>query len=211
MKVISANIGKSHTIIWNGKEEKTGIFKKPVEGPVFLGKNGVKGDHVIDTRVHGGSNKACYLYSASHYKYWKKRYPDLDWNWGMFGENLTIDKLDEREIFTGDVFEIGEAVIQIFQPRSPCYKLGIRFNDQEMIQKFIAAGFPGAYVRVLKEGNVQVGDEMILAERFSRSSSIAEVFHLLYKPKANKEQIKMVIDTIAESCQKSYEQKVMES
>ena len=208
MKIISTNIGESRTIQWEGREEKTGIYKYPVDGPIYLGKNGVKGDHVTDTRVHGGSDKACYLYSASRYKFWKKKYPDLDWQWGMFGENLTIDKLDEEEIFAGDVFELGEAVIQIFQPRSPCYKLGIRFEDQGMIQKFITAGYPGAYVRVLKEGNVNVGDEMQLAERFSRSSSIAEIFRLLYKPRANKEQIKIVMAAIAESCQKSYEQKV---
>jgi len=203
MKIISTNIGEPRTLNWNGKEVETGIFKYPVEHPIFLGTEDVVNDHVIDRRYHGGVDKACYLYSANHYKYWNNIYPALEMPWGIFGENLTVEGLHEAEINIGDIFKIGEAVIQATQPRQPCFKLEFRFADRRIVRQFIDSGFSGVYVRVLKNGNVKTGDSMELLER-KQSLSIQKVYKLLYTDIPQKEEvIKSVNDPfIAASCRK---------
>lgn len=203
MIVISTNIGEPKTILWNGKEEQTGIYKYQVNHPIFLGNEDVENDHVMDRKHHGGSDKACYLYSADHYSYWKKFYPELEMPWGMFGENLTVDGLHEHEISISDIFEIGEAVVQATQPRQPCYKLGIRFNEPKVVKQFVESGFSGVYVRVLKNGTVKSGDKMILKEK-SDSVSIQKVFELLYTDNFQEEPLRQALNNpfLAESCRK---------
>ncbi|MCA1759695.1 MAG: MOSC domain-containing protein [Bacteroidales bacterium] len=203
MIVISTNIGEPKTIVWRGKKEQTGIYKYPVEHPIFLGNEDVENDHVMDRKYHGGVDKACYLYSANHYTWWKNFYPELDMPWGMFGENLTVEGLQENEINIGDIFEIGEAVVQATQPRQPCYKLGIRFHDPKVVKQFADSGFPGVYVRVLKNGTVKAGDKMILTEK-SNSVSIQKVFELLYTDNFQEEPLKQALNNpfLAESCRK---------
>jgi MOSC domain-containing protein YiiM len=203
MIVISTNIGEPKTIVWRGKKEQTGIYKYPVEHPIFLGTEDVENDHVIDRKYHGGVDKACYLYSADHYKWWKNFYSELEMPWGMFGENLTVENLQENEINIGDVFEIGEAVVQATQPRQPCYKLGIRFNDPKVVKQFANSGFSGVYVRVLKNGAVKKGDKMNWVEK-TNSISIQKVFELLYTKTFQEEAIKQALNNLflAESCRK---------
>lgn len=150
MRIISTNIGEPRILQHHGKEVKTGLFKFPVGDLIFLGNEDVEKDHVVDRRYHGGVDKACYLYSSDHYEYWQKMYPDLEFNWGMFGENLTVEGLHEAEINIGDVFQIGDAIVQATQPRQPCFKLEFRFNDKEIVRKFVDSAFSGVYVRVLK-------------------------------------------------------------
>mgnify|MGYP001055605337 CR=1 FL=1 len=194
MKVISTNIGNSTTIHWNGKEEQTGIFKYPSNEALFLGKTAVLKDTVIDRVHHAGINKACYLFSAEHYPYWKKMYPKLEWNWGMFGENLTIKGLNEADMRIGDVYKIGAALVQVTQPREPCYKLGVRFGTQEIIRQFIAHGFPGTYVRILKEGEVKTNDELILVERSENTLTVKQFYELLFTKEKDLEIVKLAIN-----------------
>ncbi|MGB5459518.1 MAG: MOSC domain-containing protein, partial [Eudoraea sp.] len=149
MQVLSTNIGNLTKITWNGKVLSTGIFKYPTSSPLVLEKETVANDSIADRRVHGGIHKACYLFSVKHYPYWKKRYPDLEWNWGMFGENLSVTEMDETQIRIGDIYKIGSALVQISQPREPCFKLGVRFGNQQILKEFIEYGFPGTYVKVL--------------------------------------------------------------
>ncbi|WP_461629751.1 MOSC domain-containing protein [Labilibaculum euxinus] len=189
MKVVSTNIGKSVEINYHGQIEKTGIYKYAVDQAIFLGKEDVVKDAVIDRRYHGGADKACYWYSEKHYAFWKDKFPNLDWNYGMFGENLTISDLDEGDIKIGDVFQIGNARVQVTQPRQPCYKLNYRFDCNSMVHQFIDAGFPGIYIRVIEEGEVRKGDELILLERREESLSIREVYNLLYE--SSKDQLKL--------------------
>ncbi|MUP39138.1 MOSC domain-containing protein [Labilibaculum euxinus] len=189
MKVVSTNIGKSVEINYHGQIEKTGIYKYAVDQAIFLGKEDVVKDAVIDRRYHGGADKACYWYSEKHYAFWKDKFPNLDWNYGMFGENLTISDLDEGDIKIGDVFQIGNARVQVTQPRQPCYKLNYRFDCNSMVRRFIDAGFPGIYIRVIEEGEVRKGDELILLERREESLSIREVYNLLYE--SSKDQLKL--------------------
>jgi MOSC domain-containing protein YiiM len=202
MRIISTNIGEPRTFQHNGKQHETGIFKFPVEDGIFLGKEDVTDDHVIDRRYHGGVDKACYLYSADHYPYWQELYPDLEMPWGMFGENLTVEGLQEAQINIGDVFKIGDAVVQATQPRQPCYKLEFRFHDKTIVRKFVDSGFSGVYVRVLKSGKVSAGQKMTLSGR-NVCASIRQVYNWLYSDEFDPE-IKRVINDpfIAASCKK---------
>lgn len=191
MKVVSTNIAEPKTIIWKNKEVQTGLYKKSVE-EIHLGKLGVKGDTVIEKKVHGGVDKACYLYSLDHYSYWKKRYPNLDWSMGMFGENLTVEGLQETELYIGDTFKVGEAIIQISEPRMPCYKFGLRFGTQELLKQFNQTTFSGAYVRVLQEGIVKSNDQIVLIEK-QDETKLSEVFSIFLVEKNNKNLINKVL------------------
>lgn len=180
MKVISTNIAEPTTILWKGKEEKTGIYKKPTDEPIYLGKEDVKGDHVIDRRYHGGIDKACYVYAADHYSYWKDKYPDLDWTYGMFGENLTVDGFDEHQVKIGSIYSLGTAKVQISRPRQPCYKLGVRFGTPKIIKQFIDSLYSGVYMRVVEPGEVKQGDVFVMEEEHTQGISIAELNTVLF-------------------------------
>ncbi|MFT4831341.1 MAG: MOSC domain-containing protein YiiM [Psychroserpens sp.] len=197
MKVIATNISKGTTITWHGKEEKTGIFKTPTPAPIFLGKTDVDKDTVVDRKYHGGLDKACYLFSVDEYEYWKKLYPKLTWDWGMFGENLTIKGLDESKIRIGDIYKIGGALVQISQPREPCYKLGIKFEDQNILKQFIDRSHPGTYVRILKEGFVRQGDSAILEEQSKNTLTVQQFYNLLFAKDKSQKLLQLAINNEA--------------
>ena len=194
MKIISTNLGKATTITWNNKEEKTGIFKYPTNTSLTLETNDVADDTVIDRVHHGGINKACYLFSADYYSYWKKLYPNLDWDWGMFGENLTIEGFNEAHIRVGDIYKIGTALVQVTEPREPCYKLGIRFENQSVLKKFIEHGHPGTYIKILEEGEVKKGDTLVLVEQSKNELTVQHFFELLYAKKKSKEVLQLFMN-----------------
>lgn len=207
MKIISTNIAKPTTIEWQGQQVETGIYKYAVQNPIFLGFEDVANDHVIDRRYHGGSDKACYMYSSDHYLFWQNKYPNQDWEWGMFGENLTVCGLNESEIRIGDRFQIGDAVVQVTQPRQPCFKLGVRFGDQSVVSDFWTLPFPGVYVRVLLQSEVKTGDEIIRIESNPESLSVSQVFSIFHSNKENLELMQKAIAEpfIAESCRRNIE------
>lgn len=180
MKVISTNLGEPTKINWNGKQTLTGIYKYPVDQPIYLDTEDVQGDTVVDRKYHGGIYKACYLFSADHYDHWKAKYPQLEWDWGMFGENLTVQGLDESQLRIGSTYRLGTALVQISQPREPCYKLGIRFGDQGILKQFIDHGRPGTYIRVLEPGTVSKGDSMELVTASESPLTIAQFYELLF-------------------------------
>lgn len=197
MKIISTNIGKPTTFIWNGKEETTGIYKKPTDKPIFLTKNDVIDDEVSNRLNHGGYYKACYVFSAEQYPYWKNLYPHLDWTWGMFGENLTVSGFDERKVYLGDIFKVGEALVQVSQYREPCYKLGHKFGTSEVIKQFVHHGFGGTYLSILEEGYVDIKDEFKLVEREQESLSVAALFHLVFSKEKDLELLKIAANSRA--------------
>ncbi|WP_308992697.1 MOSC domain-containing protein [Mariniflexile litorale] len=180
MQIRSTNIAKPTTFIWNGKEEITGIYKTPTNNPIYLTKNEVIGDEVSDRKHHGGLYKACYMFSVEQYPYWKKLYPNLNWNWGIFGENLTVSNFNETQVFLGDVYKVGEALVRIAQYREPCYKFGYKFGTQAVLKQFIEHGYGGTYLSILKEGTVAVNDEFILVKRPENSLTVAQLFHLAF-------------------------------
>jgi len=189
MKIIATNIGIERTIQWKNITYNTGIFKEPIDKPIFLDSRGVQGDHINNLKVHGGLDKACYGYGENYYDYWKQLYPNLNWTFGMFGENLTISDVDEAEIKIGDIYKLGETIVQISQPRQPCNKFAAKFGSTDLIKQFIDFEHPGIYLRVIQGGNVQVGDEFKLDLRNEKALSLQQIFQLVYskKDKVNKE------------------------
>lgn len=195
MKIISTNIANPTTFIWEGKEVTTGIYKKPTDVPIFLDKEDVRGDIVADRRVHGGEYKACYLFSFNQYDYWRDLYPNLDWTYGMLGENLTVEGLDEKSIYVGDIFKVGEATVQVTIPREPCFKFAYKFNSNDVIQQFIDRGYPGTYVRVLEKGSVKAGDTFELLEASKEQISMFDFFKLLFAEDKNKAHIDTLLNS----------------
>ena len=176
MKIISTNIGERQDIDWKGKTITTGIFKFPVNTPVFLDKEEVKGDAICNRKHHGGLAQAVYGYSQSHYEYWKTQYTALDWQYGMFGENLTIDNLEETEIHVGDTFRVGECILEATKQRDPCVKLGVRFNDMKIVKQFWNTTMCGVYFKVVQTGNVKVGDTFEPISKCSKNPTIADLY-----------------------------------
>ncbi|MDN3492523.1 MOSC domain-containing protein [Winogradskyella bathintestinalis] len=193
MEIISTNIAQPQTFQWHGKEVTTGIYKKPIDVPIHLEKDRVRSDEVSDRKVHGGEFKACYLFSANQYPYWQNLYPNLDWTYGMLGENLTVKNLDEKQLYIGDKYKVGNALIQITQPREPCFKFAHKFGSEAVLQQFIDHGYSGTYVRVLEVGTVKNGDLFQLVERSNNSLSIFHLFKLLYAEHKNKKHISVLL------------------
>ena len=158
MKIIATNIGERKEIIWKKKKVHTGIFKFPVDESIFLDSEEVRGDEISDRKYHGGIYQAVYGYSLKHYEYWKNFYPNLEWSFGMFGENLTIDDLEETKIHVGDTFKVGEAIVEATLQRDPCFKLGVRFNDMKIVKQLWNTTKCGVYFKVIKTGFVKEGD-----------------------------------------------------
>ena len=182
IKVLSVNVGLPKQIVSGEKTVTTGIFKTPVSGQVKVNKLNLDGDAQADLSVHGGPNKAVYAYPSEHYAFWKSEFPDRALPWGMFGENLTLDGLLENDAHIGDHFRIGTAVLMVTQPRTPCYKLGIKFGCEGMMARFLASGRTGFYFAVAGEGEIRAGDTAELVEHGRNQISISTLLHLYYGP-----------------------------
>lgn len=178
MTLISINIGIPREIIHDGRAIMTGIFKVPVTGAVLLRRLNLDGDGQADLRVHGGLDKAVYAYPFEHYAFWARELGRDGFPYGQFGENFTVEGLLEETVNIGDVFRIGEACVQVTQPRSPCFKLGIRLGDENFPARFAVANRTGFYLRVLAEGRVTAGDVIARIEHAPGSMSVREVFRL---------------------------------
>jgi MOSC domain-containing protein YiiM len=178
MKLISLNIGLPREVDWNGITISTGIFKEPVAGRVIARKTDLDGDRQADLSVHGGELKAVYAYPVEHYAYWRKKLHASDLSFGAFGENFTTEGILENDIHIGDQLAIGAAQFVVSQPRLPCFKLGIRFDDPMMVKRFLESGRSGFYLAVLREGEVGAGDEITIAARDPKQVSIAEIMRL---------------------------------
>lgn len=178
MKVISVNVGMPREVMWHGRRVTTGIFKEPVQGRVALRKLNMDGDGQADLSVHGGEHKAVYCYQLGHYGYWKAELPGRELPLGMFGENFTVDGPLEDSVFLGDRYSVGTAEVVVTQPRLPCYKLGIKFGDDDMVKRFFNARRTGFYLAVTREGEVGVGDEMRLVSSNPNRVPLSEIMRL---------------------------------
>lgn len=178
MKLISINIGQPREVEWHGHKVTTGIFKEPVAGPVMVRTLNLEGDKQADLSVHGGVDKAVYAYPAEHYDYWRGELPDMDLPWGMFGENLTIEGLVEVDVNIGDHFRLGRAELVATQPRLPCFKLGLKFGRDDMVKRFLASRRTGVYFKVVREGPIQIGDELERLRRDENDVTIADITRL---------------------------------
>jgi MOSC domain-containing protein YiiM len=176
MKIVTTNIGVKREIDWKGKTVATGVFKFPVATPIFLDIVEVTGDEITDREHHGGVLQAIYGYSLKHYDFFKPLYPNLEWQLGMFGENLTIDDIDETKIHQGDTFKVGGAILEATVQRNPCYKLGIRFNDMKIVKQFWNTSMCGVYFKVLQTGFVKAGDEFTQLKSCPENPTIADLY-----------------------------------
>ena len=178
MRVASVNVGMPREVEWDGRTVVTGIFKSPVAAKLSVRRLNLDGDGQADLAVHGGPDKAVYAYPSEHYGPWGERL-GRELTPGIFGENLTTEGLLEDAVHIGDEFRVGTARLVVTQPRLPCFKLGIRFEDPGMVKSFLQAGKPGIYFAVLQEGAVGPGDPIErLAEDGSRIT-VAEMFRLV--------------------------------
>ena len=175
MKIIALNVGLPRVVRWKGLEVSTAIFKAPVAGPVMLRKLDLDGDRQADLEVHGGPAKAVYAYPSEHYPLWREELGDPDLSWANFGENFTTEGLFEAETRIGDRFRIGDALVMVTQPRFPCYKLGIRFDRDDILEKFLQSGRSGIYFAVLEEGLVNTGDAIEQVHRDPQGVTIADI------------------------------------
>jgi MOSC domain-containing protein YiiM len=178
MKVISVNVGLPQTITWKGQLVTTGIFKAPIAGRVRVRRLNLDGDRQADLSVHGGPDKAIYVYPSEHYDYWRGELPAMEFPWGMFGENFTSEGLLEDVVNVGDRFRIGSAVAMVTQPRVPCFKLAAKFGREDIIQRFLASGRSGFYLRVVQEGEMGAGDPIEPLSRDPYMVTVAEVARL---------------------------------
>ncbi len=178
MKIQSLFVGTIRSLNYNGKPVDTGIIKNRISGPVMLRKLNMDGDKQADLKVHGGLDKALYAYGGDAYSWWKANYPKHSYGESAFGENIVFDTLPEDKIFIGDLFQVGEAQVQVTQPRFPCFKLGIKYNDPQIIKAFMKSQRPGVYFRVIKEGMVAENNDLVLLTQEKAKVSVLEFFNL---------------------------------
>jgi MOSC domain-containing protein YiiM len=178
MKIVSVNVGLPREVVWKGITVQTAIFKEPVAGAVVIGELNLAGDQQADLTVHGGSEKAVYAYPAEHYEYWRKRLSDVSLSWGAFGENLTTEGLWEDTLGIGDLLRVGSALLQITQPRMPCYKLELKFNRDDMIKHFLVSNRSGFYFSVIERGEVAAGSRVEILKRDPDRVTVNDIVRL---------------------------------
>ncbi len=187
MKLLSVNVSPPKEVAHGGKTVTTGIFKEPVDGRVMLRTLNLDGDGQADLTGHGGIYKAAYAYSVENYDYWKRELGRTDFTFGQFGENLTVEGMLEDEIHVGDVFRAGGALVEVTQPRVPCYKLGIKMGLRGFEKTFLASRRVGFYLRVLEEGEIGAGDVMDRVRTDPERITVREICRLLYFDSENLE------------------------
>jgi len=197
MKLLSVNVGLPREVEWDGRLIRTSIFKTPVPGRVQVRNLNLDGDQQSDLTVHGGIDKAVYVYPSEHYAFWHKELPNADLSWGAFGENFTTQgALDDKAVRIGDRFRIGSAEFVVTQPRIPCFKLGIRFGRADMVKRFLHSGRNGFYFAVVEEGKVAAGDCIELLARDENDVTVADVV-ALYTADAAKQDLLQRVSELA--------------
>ena len=180
MKLLSVNVSLPREVPHLGKTVSTGIFKEPVSGRVMLRTLNLEGDGQADRENHGGIYKAVYAYSIEHYEHWKRELGRTDFIPGQFGENFTVQGMGEDDVHIGDVFRLGGALVQVTQPRAPCYKLGLKMGMPRFPKLFLVSGRVGFYLRVLEEGEVGAGDVIERVRVDPERMTVSEMNRLLY-------------------------------
>ncbi|MBS1518287.1 MAG: MOSC domain-containing protein [Bacteroidetes bacterium] len=194
MKVLSVNTGSPQKFTWEGKEIYTSIFKSPVKSISKVSFLNVEGDEQSDLRVHGGVDKAVYSYDHSYYEAWKKEIKRDSWEFGLFGENLTTSGLTDDSVLIGNVYQIGSVKLRAVQPRFPCFKLNIRFGEDDILNRFYDLGLFGTYFRVEEEGYLNSGDEIILTHKSDVNLSISDIVHCKKSKGEDQNKLKLILE-----------------
>ena len=194
MKLVSLNVGRPLKVETNQGTILTAIWKSPIDGRAAVKPFNIEGDQQADLRVHGGEQKAVYLYPSEHYTFWREELPGMDLPPGMFGENLTTEGIDEQEVQIGDQFRVGTALLQVSQPRMPCFKLGLKFGRADMVKRFWRSGRSGIYFSIVEEGALAAGDNIEQVRKVGKGITVAELVRLYRDPDPNPERIQAALD-----------------
>src|SRR5215813_2773968 len=192
-RLLSVNVGLPREVTWNGRTVRTAIWKLPVEGRRMVRKLNIDGDGQADLAGHGGEQRAVFVYQMESYQYWEGVLRRNDFTFGQFGENFTVEGLADNEVCIGDQYRIGDAIFEVTQPRVTCYRLGIRLNDPQMPALVVEHRRPGFYFRVLQEGQVGPGDDIVKLTDGPERMTVAEVDALLYLPGHSHQQVERAL------------------
>jgi ferredoxin-NADP reductase/MOSC domain-containing protein YiiM len=192
-RLLSVNVGLPQDVTWNGRTVRTAVWKSPVAGRRMVRKLDIDGDAQADLAGHGGENRAVFVYQMDSYHYWERFLSRSDFTFGQFGENFTVEELPDNEVCIGDRYRIGDAIFEVTQPRVTCYRVGIRMNEPRMPALLVAHRRPGFYFRVLQEGEVGAGDDIVKIGDGPERITVAEVDALLYLPGHSREQLQRAL------------------
>src|SRR5215472_11868390 len=206
-RLLSVNVGLPRDVTWNGKTVRTAVWKSPVTGRRMVRKLDIDGDAQGDLAGHGGEQRAVFVYQVDSYQYWERFLGRNDFSFGQFGENFTVEGLPDNEVCIGDHYRIGGALFEVTQPRVTCYRVGIRMNEARMPSLLVAHHRPGFYFRVLQEGEVGAGDEIVKIADGPERITVAEIDALLYLPGHSREQLERAlrIPALSKGWQASFE------
>ncbi|MBU8905029.1 MOSC domain-containing protein [Desertibacillus haloalkaliphilus] len=193
IEIVSVNVGQPQWLRSERGDVETGFIKTPVDGPVYLSKENLAGDRQADMKNHGGIDKAVCVYSYDHYHYWEREL-GIQLEASAFGENLTVRGLTEADVCIGDVFQLGGAVVQVSQPRQPCYKIARVHKLENLPQRVQQTGYSGFYFRVLEEGHVSKHSRLVVKERHKSGVSIAFANQTMYHDKENQQALKKLVN-----------------
>src|SRR5215472_1084981 len=192
-RLLSVNVGLSRDVAWRGKTVRTAVWKTPVQGRRMVRRLNIDGDGQGDLAGHGGEHRAVFVYQIDSYRYWQAQLGRNDFSYGQFGENFTVDGLPDGEVCIGDRYRIGSAVFEVTQPRVTCYRVGIRMNEPQMAALLVSHGRPGFYFRVIEEGEVEAGEEIVQVTAGPERMTIAEANALLYMPGHPRSQLEQAL------------------
>jgi MOSC domain-containing protein YiiM len=210
MRLVSVNVALPREVRTDRGAVLTGIFKTPAAGRVAVRWTNLEGDAQADLDNHGGVHKAVYAYPVEHYEHWRREMGRGPFGHGQFGENLTVEGMLEDAVFIGDAFRIGTAVFEVSQPRTPCFKLGLRMGLPSFPKLFLESGRVGFYLRVLQEGEVGAGDAVEVAHRDPERLSVRETVRLMYFARADLEAARKAlrVPALAPGWRRSFEERV---
>jgi MOSC domain-containing protein YiiM len=197
LKLVSISVGGPREVDWRGSRVQTSIWKSPVAGPVRVGRLNVEGDKQSDLSVHGGADKAVYVYPAEHYALWRSELPGLDLAGGAFGENFTTEGLLEDTVHIGGRLKIGSVELAVTQPRMPCFKLGIRFGRPDIVKRFLQSGRTGFYLSVRREGAASAGDAIEYAAPPAPRVAVSEIVSLYGKDAGDQDLLRRASELAA--------------
>jgi len=192
--LLSVNVGLPKDVAWEGRTVHTGIWKRPVDGPRLVRRLNIDGDGQGDLAGHGGEQRAVLVYQLDSYRHWQQHLGRDDLTYGHFGENFTVDGLADDEVCIGDRYRIGSAEFEVTQPRVTCFRVGMRLGEPELPSLLVAHHRPGFYLRVITEGHVQAGDDIVRTRKGPHALSVADVDALLYLPDRDRSLLPAALD-----------------
>lgn len=192
-RLLSVNVGLPRDVAWKERTVHTGVWKSPVTGRCRVGRLNLEGDGQGDLAGHGGEHRAVFVYQIESYRYWQEQLKREDFVYGQFGENFTVEELPDDVVCIGDRFQVGTALFEVTQPRVTCYRVGIRMNEPRMAALLTSSGRPGFYFRVLREGEVGAGDEIVKVGEAAERMTVAEINALLYLPPHPRERLERAL------------------